>query len=262
MRSFSLRGIAAIFALGLVAAACGGGGTDDDEGGEPQAAAPEEVTVSLGTEAIEAPESIESEPVTINVVNETDGQQALFFAQLNPGVVPDDFHPDLSGEEFFSLILPAGSTEEIDAGATGSVTMEFPEGSYAILGEGEGIPPAFFEVVPATGPPVEEPDADVEVEVGEFYFRLPETLPAGTVTVLLTNAGEQAHEFGGEIQQEHGASGGEHEGFHVLAPPPGGRIWIDMTFEPATYHVACFLPDAETGKPHIRLGMEAEVTAE
>lgn len=246
----------------LLASGCGGG-TDEGNGGEPQAAAPDELTVTFGAEAIEMQETIESEPVTLSIVNETGQHQALFFGKLNPGVVPDDFGDVRSEEELLSLLLPAGSTEEIEHGATGSVTMEFPEGSYVALGEGEEPPPAFFEVVPATGPAVAEPDADVEVEVGEFYFKLPETLPAGTVTVLLTNAGEQAHEFGGEIRQEHGGGeGGEHEGFHVIAPAPGGRMWIEMTFEPATYHVACFLPDAKTGRPHIKLGMEAEVTAE
>jgi hypothetical protein len=258
----------ALLSLALVFSACNQA-TTPEPGAEPQAVQPESFDLVATGTSFEFVPQVEAEPVTITTTNEGDAPAAVFFARLNEGVSPDEVREafETEGEEAgLALITPAGTTPETAPGQTTSLTIQFPEGSYLALGEGDEEP-AVFEVTAATGPDVAEPDADAEVEMGEFYFDVKAEIGAGESTLLLTNAGEQGHEFTGapgtpdEVFGKAAGNGEEPEGaFFSVAPAPGGKLWFTHEFEAGPVSYACFFPDPESGKPHFKLGMEGSIT--
>jgi hypothetical protein len=250
--------------LSLSLAACANGTTTTTpspatESPAPQLAPPDRhELVATGT-SFEFVESIEAEPVVIEVRNESEETTSVFFARMNEDVTLDQVREafETGGDEAaLELIVPAGAAEA-GPGETSELTIQFPAGNYLAIGEGDEQP-AVFEVTAATGPGVAEPEADLEIEMGEFYFRPSGPAPAGTITILLTNAGEQGHEIiaAPGTLDEILESEGEFEGsFFSLAPAPGGRIWITAELSPETYTMVCFFDDPDSGKPHFELGM-------
>ena len=99
---------------------------------------------------------------------------------------------------------------------------------------------------------MKEPDTDYTIETGEFYFETTDPT-SGEALVEISNAGEQAHEVGvGDAQGEEVTT--------IFAPAPGGKVWTDLTLDPGDYTLECFLPDPDSGKPHTKLGMKADLT--
>lgn len=262
------RALLALLAAGaLVAASCSSGQerSQPTEPAEPAAVQPEQVELGFDGTAFTFVEELEAEPVTISFTNGHDEPAMGFIARVNEGSTIEDVFEafETEGEEAgFALITPAGNTPETGPGETTSVTIQFPEGSYAVFGEGDEEP-AVFEVGPASGPEVEQPEHDAVVEMGEYYFDVSGEVPAGEATLLLTNVGEQGHEFTGGPGRLEAVFGDEEESedsFFAIAPAPGGKVWLTHEFRPGPYGFACFFPDPESGKPHRQLGMEGELT--
>jgi hypothetical protein len=267
-RSTGRRTAAILSATVLVLQGCNRA-TTPQPGGEPLAAQPEEYDLVATGTSFDFPPQVEAEPITITTRNEGDEPAVVFFARLNEGVSPDEVREafESEGEEAgLALIVPAGTTPETAPGETSSLTIQFPEGTFLALGEGDEEP-AVFEVTAARGPEVPEPEADAEVEMGEFYFDVKGTIPVGEATLLLTNAGVQGHEFTGapgtleEVFGKRAGNGDEPAGsFFSVAPAPGGKLWFTHEFQSGPIAYACFFPDPESGKPHHRLGMEGSQT--
>ncbi|MGH2789078.1 MAG: hypothetical protein ACRDJV_14420 [Actinomycetota bacterium] len=138
-------------------------------------------------------------------------------------------------------------------GESTTLLAEFPPGRYIVVREEDEVH-ARFDVTAPSGNEITEPTADIDVTVGEFYFDMPHELPAGEITLALTNMGEQGHEMiiADEAKQK------EFRLFY--APAPGGKVWYEVTLEPGTYIAACQFTDPQTGKAHFDLGMRTEFT--
>lgn len=160
------------------------------------------------------------------------------------------------------LIKVAGSigSGPIAPGESAEATLELPEGNYlAVDPEADGPPPmGFFEVVAAHGEEVPAPEADWTIEAGDFYFQI-EDATAGPSLVEIVNAGEQSHEV---ILAKAPAKSRKDEVGFFLAPPPGGRMWVELDLQPGEYKAVCFMPDPQTHKAHRKLGMETNFTVE
>lgn len=241
----------------LVALSACGSGSDDPV--EPQAkeAQPVQdlsVTVTDAGTQVSSP-SVEAGPVSVTVQNETKKPYHLAFARLNDGVSIDEVQEKIQSENVLELITVAGSTvEAAKPGGQASVTVQFPEGDYIALDPEADIPFGPFQVTAATEP-YESVDADFDVEVGEFYFKVPDGITAGPATFAITNAGEQSHEISFSREGDD-----EEEGEFVLAPAPGGSLWAEFDLKPGKYTAACFFPDPASGKPHVKLGMKTTFT--
>lgn len=261
-----LRSAAAAAALLMALTACGSAGdaapTSAAKKQEQQPAAPEEIAVTITDETFEMPETLEAEPVKLAVTNEAKDPHLTFFAKLNDGVTPDAVQKAFkkSPDAVFGMITVAGSVDMTEPGDTNDVTMQFPEGNYMVVDpETKGPPPvAFFEVTAATGDEVAAPEADWTIETGDFYFDVEEAT-AGESLVEIANAGEQGHEV--ILGKAPAKSEKDQVGF-FLAPPPGGKMWVTLDLEPGKYKLLCFFPDHESGKPHVKLGMEHVLTVE
>ena len=222
---------------------------------EEQPAAPQEVAVTFdGTAFTMNLATIEAAPVTLAFQNHGPKPASAFIARFLPGKGPDDLAQVKSEEDFFKLIVPAGSTPEAAPGESSRLTIQLPEGNYAVIGEGEEQP-AIFEVA-ATSRKVAAPEADLQVDAGDFFFKTSESeVASGPLTIELRNVGKQGHEI--VLQKKDGKG----EGVFSLAPPPGGTVWVEAELTPGTYEMVCFFPDPESGQHHIDLGMRTDLTA-
>ena len=109
----------------------------------------------------------------------------------------------------------------------------------------------------------------IDIDASDFAFAAPETLPAGLVSVRLTNHGQEPHhaqllrlndgvtfdQFAAALQQEgEGAlrlvSGEGGPG--TIEPHGSSEVTLDL--KPGTYALACFVAGSD-GVPHLAKGM-------
>jgi uncharacterized cupredoxin-like copper-binding protein len=83
----------------------------------------------------------------------------------------------------------------------------------------------------------------VDVQLTEYEINMPDTLPPGTVTFNVVNAGKEDHSLDVEAN-----------GYHAELPEPlkrGDRHALDLTLKPGTYSVYCPV-DGHKGKGMVR----------
>lgn len=246
----------------LFAASCGGEAENEPTAGSTNAEvaeSPAEIDVTAGRVKIEMPASVESEPVTFTFTNDFGKDVFVAFAKLNQGVSPAKLDAAFkkSPDAAFPLITVAGGFSHAKPGDVQTVTMLLPAGTYIAVDPeaGPALKPAYFEVTPAAGPDVAEPDANGTIEAGDFYFEIGE-IAAGGGDVLVENVGEQGH----EVVLLNVSGKKEKEAGFYFAPPPGGKMWVPLDLEAGEYRAVCYFPDPKSGKPHVKLGMETEFT--
>jgi hypothetical protein len=123
-------------------------------------------------------------------------------------------------------------------------------------------------------------DADVTIEMVEMAFNLSGDLSSGDHVVEVINAGAQPHfaEFLGvpdgttveDFMDLVASFGGGPDAtpaetrlsmtdispaFMTGVLSPGATMWSELSLDPGTYLLVCFVPDTETGIPHAMLGM-------
>jgi plastocyanin len=261
-----MKVLAAILLAGLLLVGCGGDSEDTDPAAEPHAMTGM-VHVTIAADGISFDGPVAAEPTTLMALNEDDVPHQVYLAKLNEGIGEKEVAAALKKgpDALFPIITIAGSFPgedtnfgQVAAGESGQLTIDFPEGDYMVIDpETKGPPPfAIFEIGPAPDDEAAEPDADYEVEVGDFYFEFADPQP-GKSTVKITNVGEQGH----EVSVGTKGPDGEEAAF-TFAPPPGGSLWTTFELESGEYQAACFIPDPETGKPHLKLGMKATFEVE
>jgi hypothetical protein len=91
---------------------------------------------------------------------------------------------------------------------------------------------------------------EVEVSLTDFAIDMPETLPAGSTTFVVTNDGDATHGF--EIESEEL---GVEEGLEQNLEP-GQSATLEVDLEAGTYEVYCPVGN------HADMGMSLEVTVE
>lgn len=227
-----------------------------------------------------------------NVLLRNDGAEVhhLQFARLNDGVSTEQFFQALAeeGEAALALGTLTGGVGMIPPGTEAEVLVDFTQpGTYVLLcfiTNAEGVPHLalgmtdVLQVVgeAASGDAAAEPTADIEVRMRDFAFTMPTSVPTGEHVWKIVNDGPQPHEMalmklneGVTLEQFMAsmATGGEGE---LPAMPIGGAqalslglsSFITYDLAPGDYVAICFVPDPETGEPHVALGMIAGFTVE
>jgi plastocyanin len=109
-----------------------------------------------------------------------------------------------------------------------------------------------FTVTGDGGAAQAEADREIDFEAVDFDYENLDTsgIASGdTIRFVMTNAGEQAHEF--EVLDPDDEPIGE-----VAGTNPGDTGGATMTFTaPGVYTYQCILVDPDTGTPHTELGM-------
>jgi hypothetical protein len=212
--------------------------------------------------------------------------QAL-FGKLNDGVTVEKFNEEMAAnpEAVFGLIEFSGGLPETAPGAKSRVRLKLSAGNYIavdfLAGE-DGVPNVAkgmqyaFTVTPSDAPVV-DPAADVTVDMHDFYYTMPDEVLAGNFSMKVINAGVQPHEMiifklndGATLDQMFEFIGQMESGEQPAGPPPGEMIGgafpigggsaevIFLNLEEGNYVGVCFIPDPNSGKSHLELGMVKE----
>jgi uncharacterized cupredoxin-like copper-binding protein len=108
----------------------------------------------------------------------------------------------------------------------------------------------------------------VTITANNYFFEMPERLPAGLTTIRLVNKGTELHhailvrlrdgKSLGDLQQAFQNDGPIPNWVETLGGPntpgPGGTADAILNLEPGRYAVICIIPSADH-KPHIAKGM-------
>jgi hypothetical protein len=255
---------------------------------EPPVAAADlpEMTIVATDYAYSAPESIEEGWVRINFTNSGSEPFHIQFLRLNDGVGLEDFQAALqqgSGPAL-ALVNLTGGIGALAPAMSAQAILELPAGEYVILslmpspgGETPQFVKGMFDTLtvnPAATVHAHEPDATITVQMSDFHFDMPDTLPAGEAVFKIINDGPEPHEWN-LLRLVEGATKDDVMAFmHAPAGPPpfvpvggingldAGRTgYVEFDFEPGTYIAICHIPSpAAEGNPHSALGMIKEFT--
>jgi uncharacterized cupredoxin-like copper-binding protein len=281
-------------AIGLIAAGAlagcksdrpaGGTGSTPATATEAPKAGPATVTVTATDYHFDAPATAPAGAVTIHLINHGKELHQVQLIKLEDGKTAADFAKALQTPgPPPSWIKFVGGPNGIAPGQEARATSVLAPGNYAYLcfipsqdgvmhtAKGMVRP---FEVTATSGAMAEAPAADVTITLTDYAFDSSQPLTAGAHTILVKNAGPQAH----EIVLLRLPPGKKAEDFGRWAetgmkgPPPaeplGGVGFLDKGSEgsftadltPGDYGFICFVPDAKDGKPHLAHGMMKTIT--
>jgi hypothetical protein len=234
--------------------------------------------------SFEAPSTVSTGVVTLDLQNQGAEPHHAQIVRLNDGVTMEAFGGALmqDPEAAFPLVSFEGGPSVVDPAGSSQVTLNFSAGNYVMLcfvENDQGVPHLAlgmikpFQVAP---PPstAQAPQASGEVILKDFTFEAPR-IQAGERTLKVTNQGPQVHEMAviranapaDEVMQAL-ANFDEEPPFEVTnfggmqALGTGKSGWVTMNFTPGTNVMLCFVPDPESGAPHVALGMVKAFTVE
>jgi len=262
----------------------GGTGSTPATATQPPKAAPAIVTVTATDFRFDAPATAPAGAVTIHLINHGKELHQVQLIKLEDGKTAADFAKALQTPgPPPSWIKFVGGPNGIAPGQEARATSVLAPGSYMYLcfiPSQDGVMHAAkgmvrpFEVTATSGAMAEAPAADVTITLTDYAFDSSQPLTAGAHTILVKNAGPQAH----EIVLLRLPPGKKAEDFGRWAetgmkgPPPaeplGGVGFLDKGSEgsftadltPGDYGFICFVPDAKDGKPHLAHGMMKTIT--
>lgn len=182
----------------------------------------------------------------------------------------DDFPPFL----YKAIVL--GGPGDIEPGKTGEALVTVTAGDWAVICEGNQ-PPAFVTAAESSDSNTTNPTAQVEVTVGDFYFKGFDNVPAGPAIWKVTNEGKQPHMISmtkvpdgttldqvmATIQSFSGTPvpgalkdsdlGPANAGLLLLSS--GKSCWVTADLQDGSYAALCFVTDLATHMPHAMEGM-------
>lgn len=299
-RTGIILALAAVAVLAL-AVACSGSGAEQAAAPEPTAvpptAAPTEpaipvVAIEAGDDGLQVADVVPGGIVQVDITNTGSNPAAVTLFRMKEGHTRQEVNEfkavaDANPEAFFGLFELAGFIHGIEGIAPGA-TSTF----YADLGTGEFILSddahperdlTFFKADEVVG--TTEPAATVSVDMVDFAYTMPDTVPGGQGLWEFTNSGDQWHlavmtAYNPDVTPEQllalfgepGEVPADAPEVQVMGglPPmsPGERVWIEMDLPPGEYQLLCPLPDivamAEGGEPlpHLLHGMQRRFTVE
>jgi hypothetical protein len=168
-------------------------------------------------------------------------------------------------------------------GETVTAYLKLEPGTYVIdASPNESGDDYFYSVLTVTeGETLAAPEADLELVMVDHHFSFPVTLKAGEQRWHVSNTGEQVH-FAVLFKLADGATPEDLMSFMgpeapagpppfdmetsytglIQAVSPGQDFYLDVNVPAGNYVAICFLPDMESEKIHLELGMMSSFTAE
>lgn len=244
---------------------------------------PNVVTVIATDYEFTAPDTIPAGLTTFKMSNQgKEPHQAVVMGASDKGW--DEIRTAVTAEGPIApwLTFPTGPGVVI-AGDSSNATSRLEPGNYFIvcfIPSPDGTPHVMkgmvrrLVVTPSATAAAPEPQADVTITEADYGFALSAPLTAGTHTIRVANAGPQLHEVGIEqlapgktlADWQRWVAGGM-KGMGparpvggLTGPDKGKQGWFTITLTPGRYLLACYVPDAKDGKPHVAHGMVQEIT--
>lgn len=250
------------------------------EQNQAQASAPASVNVTAKDFGFEAPTTAPAGTTTIRLVNTGKELHQAQLIKLEDGKTVDDLAKALKNPgPPPSWMKFVGGPNGVAPGQSAEATSVLAPGQYAyicFIPSPDGVMHAAkgmirpFEVTGSTAASTTaEPKADVTFKLVDYDFQSSQPLKPGRQTIMVENAGPQAH----ELVLLKLAPGKKVEDFAKWAetglkgPPPaepiggvtfldkGARGYFTADLTPGEYGLICFVPDSKDGKPHLAHGM-------
>jgi ketosteroid isomerase-like protein len=241
-----------------------------------------EVAFRATDSAYIGPDEIKGGWVKITLTNEGQEGHHIQLVKLSDGKTPADLTSALTAdrENYPAWAMPYGGPNAPDPAGSVSALLFLEAGNYAmvdIIPDAEGKPHfqhgliKSLSVTEPSGILPGEPKADVTVELDDFNFKASGSFSAGEQTIRFLNAGQQVHEAY-LVKLEEGKTAKDYLNAAPGTPPPavavggitgivsGDSQYIEVTLEPGSYAMFCFLPDPTSHAPHFVMGMVQEFT--
>ncbi|MGL4649496.1 MAG: hypothetical protein ACRC1H_08800 [Caldilineaceae bacterium] len=243
------------------------------------------LTITVTAEGIDVPAQVPAGPTLINLVNQSgaagpDGAPILpEVGRLTAGATVEDLVTLLPSAMqnptgLLAILKMYGSA----IAPTARLVWDLQPGDHvAMVTAGEPMVQSF--VVTASGSRTNEPAADVQVQLQDFAFVMPDSVAAGPLLWEISNAGTQWHELviislpaGVTVEDALAALPAEGPptgplpfeivwGYVTIAE--GNRAWAEIDLSPGEYTVICFLPDLQGDMaPHATHGMVRTLTVD
>jgi hypothetical protein len=227
--------------------------------------------------------------VTVTASNAGAEEHQAAIMRLNDGVALNDFAAtaDTDLGAALQLVTLHGGPNAIAPGGTGTATAALGAGDYAFIcfipSPSDGIPHAAKGMVatftvtgeadPAVGDAVLA-SSEGAVATSEFAFDIPPAFDGNGTFTIDNTGGEQVHEAvfysltdGATVDDAVAAlTADPPTGPPPIVPAggvalvgPGDQTTFDLALDPGSYAVLCFIPDVETGAPHLALGMATQI---
>lgn len=240
-----------------------------------------EIAIDAADFSYTAPETMSAGWVRVNLTNSGQEPHHVQFLRLNDGVSVAQFEEALKQGEgpALGMTQQVGGVGAIAPGLSAQAVLNLPAGQYVILcfvpspadgtaHHAKGMLKS-LAVQPVSGAAASEPSADLTVRLKDYAFELPETLPAGKMTIQVVNEGPEPHEFN-LLRLADGKTAEDVMQFLSApnGPPPfmpvGGMNGLDVglsgyaevDLQPGNYLAICNIPSPKAqGHPHSALGM-------
>lgn len=285
-------GFLLVLILSLVLSACGATPATSVPEVNPtdapvsDAASLPEITITAEDFGYQSPAKTGAGWVRVILKNKGNEPHHVQFLRLNDGITLQQFQEALAQGEgpAMALVKQVGGVGAVDPGLSGSAVINLPAGEYVVLcfiPSPTSQQPHFAMgmiktmTVEDRNNTASEPSANLSVQLKDFTFDLPESLPNGHVTIQVTNEGPEPHEFN-IMRLADGKTAGDVMQFlsgEVSGPPPfipvggmngldvGATGYAELNLLPGKYVAICNIPSpAAEGKPHFMLGMIKEFT--
>lgn len=253
------------------------------------------VEVTLDDFSITMADTLPAGAVRIEATNVGAEDHEVSFARVIDGAtVADVAAADQQSDSAADALLDFyGGTTEVRPGATETVEVDLPAGTYLVLDlipSSDGTPHVDLGMVnvvtvgdaagtsaasnPMAAAELPVDDVEATIELFEYGFAISDGFD-GDGRVLVTNSGEQTHDLSIFRIGESGSydellftvSGGAwvdptlYLGYGgVSMIDPGVEVVVELHLEPGEYAIACFVPDAGDGRQHLEHGMIQPLT--
>lgn len=242
---------------------------------------PAEVAFTATEYAFAGPDTIQSGPNVIRLVNHgTEAHHMSMFRLDSAHTVQDMMALPPNAKP--SWIVEVGGPNAAMPGDSVRATLNLEPGNYVMMCfiPGPDGKPHFMKgmvrpltVVAATGPVAAEPSADVVITLKDYGFDIAPAIGAGRKTIRINNDGPQSHELV-LVRMQPGKTAQDFVNWtnSMQGPPPGEIIngitglspgqhgFVTNNYTPGTYALICFVPDAKDGKSHYTYGMIQDIS--
>ena len=259
----------------------------------PRAAADSSASVDAGSPQVAAytatdynfdgPSETPAGPTRFTLTNQGKEPHHLVVVRLEGGNTYDSLLAALKTSEMPPRWAhPIGGPNGVSPTLESRADITLTPGAYAIVcfvPTTEGVPHLAKGMIrPLTVTPSDRQAAeaapDLVMDLTDYDFKLSAPVTAGTRVIRVVNAAAQLHEvvvvrlesgktmkdmFAWEMSGRKGAAPGRYVG--GMSPiAPGDKADFSLAFEPGSYALICFIPDAKDGKLHAMHGMLKTLT--
>lgn len=239
-----------------------------------------EIKIDAADYSYTAPENVTAGWMRVILTNSGQEPHHVQFLRLNDGVTVQQFEDALKQAEGPALAMTkqVGGVGAVHPGGSAQAVLNLTAGGYVILclipspadKVAHHVKGMIKSLTVADGNnQVAEPVASLTVELKDFMFAMPDSLPVGKIVIKVTNQGPEPHEFN-ILRLEDGKTVEDVKAFLGGAggPPPfapvGGMNGLDVGLSgyaefdlaPGNYVAICNIPSPKgNGTPHFMLGM-------